>query len=297
MDTVIQTTGLTKHFGGRPAVDRLDLAVPRGSVFALLGDNGAGKTTTLKMALGLLRPDAGRCTVLEQDAWREAVALRQRVGYVPEKPKFYDWMSVDEVGWFCSGFYEAGYLGRYREQVTRFGLEPSRTLSELSKGQYAKVALALALALDPEVLVLDEPTSGLDLVVRREFLSSMVDLAAEGKTVLISSHQVAEVERVATHAAFLTGGKLLLAGSLDELRQRLVRLSLRHDGSPPDAGKLGKVLDRNGLGHSWTATVLDPDRTAVAGLRETSGVSDLVESSLNLEEAYHALLAGKESRP
>ena len=294
MESVIDVQGLCKHFGGRVAVDRLRLAVPRGAIFALLGDNGAGKTTTIRMLCGLLQPDAGRAFVLGRDCWREAVHLRHHVGYVPERPRFYDWMTVNEVGWFCSGFHRAGYLPRYGRLVEHFGLDPQQRLRHLSKGQYAKVGLSLALAADPEVLILDEPTSGLDLLVRREFLERMGGLAAEGRTIVISSHQIAEVERVATHAAFLARGRLLLAGTLDELRGRLLRLSLRCDGEPPDAGRLGTVLQRNGSGSEWQATLLDPDRAAIAALVQAPGISDVAESRLDLEEAYCALLARKE---
>src|SRR5205814_8464600 len=140
------------------------------------------------------------------------------IGYVPERPKFYDWMTVQQIGWFTSGFHEAGYLDRYLDYTRRFMLDPRAKLSVLSKGQYAKVGLALALAIDPEVLILDEPTSGLDLLVRREFLGSMVRLAGQGRTILICSHQVAEIERVASHVAFLHAGKVLLTATMDQLR-------------------------------------------------------------------------------
>jgi ABC-2 type transport system ATP-binding protein len=297
MEVVIEIQDLTKRFGARPAVDRLRLEVPRGAIFALLGDNGAGKTTTIRMLTGLLAPDAGRARVLGQDCWKQAVKLRHRLGYVPERPRFYDWMTVAELGWFTAGFHHPGFLSRFLDRAAHFELEPDKRLGHLSKGQYAKVGLALALAHEPEVLILDEPTSGLDLVVRREFLEHMAGLAAEGHTILISSHQVAEIERVATHVAFLAHGRLLLAGTLDDLRQRLVKLSLRHEGSPPDADGLGTVLLRNGLDQQWQATVLDPDRAAVEALRRTKGVSEFEETALGLEEAYCALMARRERRP
>jgi ABC-2 type transport system ATP-binding protein len=293
MDTAIDIRDLTRRFGGRPAVDRLSLAVPRGSVFALLGENGAGKTTTIRMLTGLLQPDAGTATVLGKDCWRDAAALRRRVGYVPERPRFYDWMTVGEIGWFTAGFHDKHYLPRYRERVAKFDLDASARLGKLSKGQYAKVGLALALAGDPEVLILDEPTSGLDLLVRREFLSSMAGLAAEGRTILISSHQIAEVERVASHVAFLAHGKLLLTATVDDLRQRVVRYRLRYEQEAPDAAVLGTVLERNGSGRQWQAVVQDPNRAAVEALRAAHGVHDFEETPLALEEVYCALMAGK----
>jgi ABC-2 type transport system ATP-binding protein len=294
MDAIIEAHDLTKSFGHKTVVDRLELSVPRGSIFALLGDNGAGKTTTLRMLTGLLPPDGGRALILGKDCWRDAAALRHKVGYVPERPHFYDWMTVGEIGWFTAGFHDKSYLPGFREWVAKFQLEPAARLRTLSKGQYAKVGLALGLALNPEVLILDEPTSGLDLLVRREFLTSMVGLASEGRTIVIASHQVAEIERVASHVAFLVKGKLFLATTLEELRRRLVRLQLRYENQPPRGAALGRVLTTNGSGKQWQAVIQDPDREAVEALKSSEGIHDVQESPLALEEAYCALLAGKE---
>jgi ABC-2 type transport system ATP-binding protein len=291
MNPVIAAHGLTKRFGGKTVVDRLDLEVPAGAVFALLGDNGAGKSTTIRMLTGLLPPDAGKAEILDQDCWAAAPALRKRVGYVPEKPRFYDWMSAREIGWFTSGFHGAGYMPRFLDLIERFRLDPSARLKNLSKGGYAKVGLALALAFEPEVLILDEPTSGLDLFIRREFLTSMVDLAGAGRTILISSHGVAEVERVASHAAFIAEGRLLLSAPLDELRQRFVRVRLNYDAAPPDGAALGKVLEKEVSGRQWQAVLLDPDRTALDALRQRADIGEFEETPLTLEEMYTALLA------
>jgi ABC-2 type transport system ATP-binding protein len=291
MEPIITTEGLTKRFGGKTAVDRLHLAVPEGAIYALLGDNGAGKSTTIRMLTGLLPPDAGRSTILGQDCWSEADALRYRVGYVPERPRFYDWMTVREIGWFTAGFHRAGFLGRYLDLVERFRLEPGARLRDLSKGGYAKVGLALALAPDPEVLILDEPTSGLDLFTRREFLGSMVEMAGEGRTILISSHGIAEVERVASHAAFLAGGKLLLDAPLEDLRRRIVRVRLRFEGVAPDPSDLGGVLEWESSARQWQAVLQDPNRMALDGLRHREDVLDFEEAPLSLEEIYTALLA------
>jgi ABC-2 type transport system ATP-binding protein len=291
---VIEAHGLTKSFGGRAVLHKLDLSVPPGAVFALLGDNGAGKSTTIKLLTGLLPPDAGSARILDKDCWADAVELRHQVGYVPERPKFYDWMTVEEIGWFTAGFHKPGFLERFREWCDRFRLKRSSKLKSLSKGEYAKVGLALALAPDPQVLILDEPTSGLDLRVRREFLESMVALAAEGRTVLISSHQIAEVERIASHVAFIAHGRLLLSATMEDLRKRLVRYRLRYEGEPPDAERLGTVLHRNGAGRLWQAVIQDPVAEAVEALRAATGVDEFEESALTLEEAYSALVSREE---
>src|SRR5262249_11161056 len=131
MDPAIEIRGLSKRFGRKNAVARLDLSVPRGSIFALLGDNGAGKTTTIRMLTGLLRPDGGYATILGQDCWHEATRLRHHVGYVPERPRFYDWMTVAEIGWFTAGFHLPKFLPRYQELTARFQLEPKAKLQSL----------------------------------------------------------------------------------------------------------------------------------------------------------------------
>jgi ABC-2 type transport system ATP-binding protein len=297
METVIETRNLHKSFRGKRVVDGLNLSVPKGAIFGLLGDNGAGKTTTMRMLIGLLPADGGTATILGQDCWKAAAALRQRIAFVPERPRYYDWMTVAEIGWFTSGFHVKEYLPRYQEWIAKFQLDPTARLGHLSKGQYAKVGLALALAIDPEVLILDEPTSGLDLLVRHEFLGSMVGLAAEGRTILISSHQIAEVERVASHAAFISHGRLLLVASLEDLRRRIVRLNLRYETQSPDPAHLGTVLQRNGSGKQLQAVLQDPQAAALEALTAAEGIHDVEVSSLHLEEIYCALLARKETKP
>ncbi|MDB5311447.1 MAG: ybhF 2 [Gemmataceae bacterium] len=282
---------LVVRYRGKVALDGLDLRVPRGAVYAFLGDNGAGKTTTMKILIGLAPPDAGRATILGLDCWARVHELRHRVGYMPERPRFYDWMTVAETGWFTASFHRPGFLPRYREWVDRLGLDPDKRLKDLSKGGYARVGLALALAPDPEVLLLDEPTSGLDLLTRREFLSGLSDLAAAGRTVLISSHSIAELEKASTHAGLLRDGKMILSTTLDELRKKVRRLSLRFADQPPDPTGLGTVLERNGTGRFWQVLVQDPDPGAVSALRTSSNVSDFEDAAVTLEEVYAALMA------
>src|SRR5215471_2671950 len=241
-DDVIVTERLVVRYRGKAALDGLDLRVPRGAVYAFLGDNGAGKTTTMKVLTGIAPADSGRASILGLDCWTRATELRHRVGYMPERPRFYDWMSVADIGWFTAAFHKPGFLARYREWSERLGLDATKRLKDLSKGGYARVGLALALAPDPEVLLLDEPTSGLDLLTRREFLASLVELAAGGRTVLISSHSIAELERASTHVGLLRDGKMILSSTLDDLRKTVRRISLRFTNTPPDPTGLGTIL-------------------------------------------------------
>lgn len=293
MQPAIELHKVSKFYPGKKAVDQLTLKIPQGAIFALLGDNGAGKSTTIRILNGLTPPDQGWTRVLGHDAWQDASNLRQRIGYVPERPKFYDWMTVQEIGWFTSGFQRDGYLAKYLSLIEKFLLEPKAKLSTLSKGQYAKVGLALALAIEPEVLILDEPTSGLDLLVRREFLASMVQLSGQGRTILISSHQVAEIERVASHVAFMSKGRVLLNSTMDELRDLVIRVRFHCNGRRPETSLLGKILQEECVGTKWQVVLQQPERDAVEYFRRSPGIGDFEESPLGLEEVYCALLGRK----
>jgi ABC-2 type transport system ATP-binding protein len=281
---------LLVRYRGKIAVDRLSLKVPKGSVFALLGDNGAGKSTTMKVLAGLVPPDGGRVSILDFDCWSRAYDLRHRLGYVPEKPKFYDWMTVRETGWFTAAFHRAGFLDHYLSWLEKLKLDGSKRLKELSKGGYARVGLALALAADPQVLLLDEPTSGLDLLTRREFLSSLVELAAEGRTILISSHSIAELERFTSHAAFVQHGRVTLTATIDDLRAMFRRISFRATTTPP-LGNIGTVLQTQKIGKYLQLLVQDPNAAELAALRDHPEVSDFEETSVGLEDVYAALMA------
>jgi ABC-2 type transport system ATP-binding protein len=290
-DDVIEIDRLVVRYRGKTALDGLNLRVPRGAVYAFLGDNGAGKTTTMKILTGLAPPDTGRATILGLDCWARATELRHRVGYMPERPRFYDWMSVADIGWFTAAFHKPGFLSRYREWSERLGLDAAKRLKDLSKGGYARVGLALALAPDPEVLLLDEPTSGLDLLTRREFLASLTDLAASGRTVFITSHSIAELERACTHVGLLRDGKMILNATLEEVRKKVRRVSLRFTDVPPDPAGLGTILEKNGTGRFWQVLVQDPDPEAVAALRRRPDLSDVEDVSVSLEEVYAGLMA------
>lgn len=285
----IRIHNLTVRYRGKPAVQGMNLSVPRGSVYALLGDNGAGKSTTMKVLTGQIRPDAGTATIFGADCWAHADALRHKLGYVPDRPKLYDWMTVAEIGWFTGAFHRPGFRDRFLDWAGKLSLDPGKKIKDFSKGGYARVGLALALAADPEVLLLDEPTSGLDLHTRREFLANLVDLAAEGRTILISSHSISELERFASHAGVVLGGQVTHAGTLDALRGRFRRVAFRYEVAPPDVRAVGVVCESARVGRSVTHLLMDPDPDALAGLRRHSDVLDFEESAVNLEDVYAAL--------
>lgn len=293
----IRIDDLTVRYRGKPAVLGLTLHVPRGSVYALLGDNGAGKSTTMKVLTGQIRPDAGAARILGLDCWAHADTLRHKLGYVPDRPKLYDWMTVSEIGWFTGAFHRGGFRDRFLDWAGKLGLDPGKKIKEFSKGGYARVGLALALAADPEVLLLDEPTSGLDLHTRREFLANLVDLAAEGRTILISSHSISELERFASHAALVHGGRITHAGTLDQLRGRFLRVGFRYESAPPDVRTVGTVCETARVGRSVQHLLMDPDPDALAALRHHPDLHDFEESAVNLEDVYAALTRPPQADP
>ena len=300
MSAVIQFNDVCKLYGSEVALAGVSFEVPAGTVFALLGENGAGKTTAIRIMLGLSNADHGRSTVLGMDSETYGERIRRRVGYVAERPTLYDWMTVREIGWFASGFYPDGYLTCYLQQVGQFELPLNRKIKAMSKGQRAKVSLALALAHDPELMILDEPTSGLDALVRREFLESMVDRAAAGKTVLLSSHQIVEVERVADIVAIIRKGKLMTLQRLDELKGRIreVTVTLGDEtdtAMPPALAELnGRLLSRRQRGRQWQALVDGMPEGLETSLRQQVGVRAVDVRTPSLEEIFVAYMERSE---
>ena len=298
MNAVIDFQNVFKRFGNTQALDDFSLSVPEGAVFALLGENGAGKSTAIRILLGLERASAGRSSVLGLDSVRQGLKIRRSVGYVPDRPVLYDWMTIQELGWFIGGFYQdhQAVIDNFSQFVRKFGLEASQRISTLSKGMYAKVALAMALAPDPKVLVLDEPTSGLDTMVRRDFLDSMVDLAAAGRSVLISSHQISEVERIADHVAVLSQGRLLTVDPLDKLKAATRHFMVTCESESTQAPQFnGHLISSEHRGRQWSLMLRGVGPDLAQSIRQNSGVVNVEESAPSLEDIYLAYLRRKQS--
>jgi len=230
MAAVVQTEGLTKDFPvgfwrPRPkrALEGLSLEIPAGGVFGLLGPNGAGKSTTLKLLLSLLRPTSGRAEVLGFPAGD--IRARQRLGFLPENPTFYDHLSAEEILSYFAGLF--GYHGedrrrRVAESLALVGLEGDRRrpLRQYSKGMVQRVGLAQSLINDPELVILDEPMSGLDPIGRHEVRDIILRLRSSGRTVLFSSHILSDAEQLCSRIGILAKGRLVAAGTIDELTTR-----------------------------------------------------------------------------
>jgi ABC-2 type transport system ATP-binding protein len=216
---VISIAGLVKTFGTTRALDGLDLTVEAGEVHGFLGPNGSGKTTTIRVLLGLLRADAGDVRLLGGDPWRDTVELHKRLAYVPGDVSLWPKLTGGEVIDFFARLRGDIDPRRRDDLIRRFELDPTKRSRTYSKGNRQKVALIAALASSAELLVLDEPTSGLDPLMETVFQSCVAEIRREGRTVLLSSHILAEVEALCDRVSIIRAGRTVESGSLDELRK------------------------------------------------------------------------------
>ncbi len=234
--------GLRKRYGRTVVLDGLHMAVPEGTVYGFLGRNGAGKTTTLRALAGVESADSGTLTFFGDAVRAPKPRHKQLVGYVSQSCHLYPEMTGKQLGRFVRGFFPTWDDPRFENLLTRFDVPPDRRVAALSGGTQVKLALALALAHHPRLLLLDEPTSGLDPAARREFLEIVAAESREhGHTTLFSSHIVEEVERVADHVGILVGGTLRWQGRVDDLRRGAVLVT---PGAPTPGERLGIIHDR-----------------------------------------------------
>ena len=234
MSHAISTHRLTKYYGRRAVVRDLELNVPTGAVYGLLGRNGAGKSTTLKMLLGMVKADYGHARLLGDDCAALSPATRARVAYLAEGHPLYGGMTVGQLVDFSRPFHKT-WNSRLVEQVLdHFALSRKAKIGRLSKGQRAQVALVVAIAPDPEVLILDDPTLGLDPNVRRDFLESMIRvIQRRGRTILFSSHILGDVERVADRVGVMIDGALRVDCGVEHFKQSVRKVVVEFAGPPP----------------------------------------------------------------
>lgn len=287
MSNAIEITGLTKTFGRTVALDELDLTVPTGQIHGFLGPNGAGKSTTIRVLLGLLRADSGTARLLGGDPWADAPALHRRLAYVPGDVSLWPNLSGGEA---------IDLLGRARGGldttkrdvlVERFDLDPRKKGRSYSKGNRQKVALIAALASDVELLLLDEPTSGLDPLMERVFSDVIRAEQTEGRTVLLSSHILSEVEALCDHVSIIKSGNIVESGSLEELRhlQRMhVSATLAHVRI--DFDSLPGVHDATVDGHRVSLQVDAAQMGEVMAALSAAGIETLTSTPPTLDELF-----------
>ncbi|MYR31919.1 ATP-binding cassette domain-containing protein [Nocardiopsis alba] len=283
----IDARGVDKSFGRFQALDSLDLTVRTGQVAGFLGPNGAGKSTTIRVLLGLLKADSGDVRLLGGDPWKEAVALHRRLAYVPGDvslwPNLTGGEAIDLLGRLRGGL----DARRRRTFLERFELDPAKKARTYSKGNRQKVALVAALASTAELLILDEPTSGLDPLMETVFTESVREVKEEGRTVLLSSHILSEVEKLCDTVTIIRRGRTVESGTLDELRH-LTRSTVRAEveGDPRALADAPGVHDLT-IDEGRVSFAVDHEHMGAVMSRVTSlGVRSLVSNPPSLEELF-----------
>jgi len=278
--------GLCKRYGTKAVLNGIDLAVPGGSVLGLLGKNGAGKTTLLKCVLGLVRPDAGSVRLLGEDVRELSDGAKGRIGYVPQEISGYSWMRAGELLQYTAAFYPRWNASLVQQLLTDWDVDPHDRVGRMSIGTRQKLAIILALAHEPDLLILDEPAASLDPAARREFLKAVLDVAAEGRrTVVFSTHITSDLERVADRVAILRGGVIAYEGELDALKDSVKRLHviaaapLAREFNVPGAVRLRIE------GNEAMISIRDASPELIDQLRRQHDASVRVED-LNLEEIF-----------
>jgi len=287
MGTVaLSTVGLTKRYGRVAALDGLDLEVRTGEVHAFLGPNGAGKTTTIRILLGLLRKDGGEVSLLGSDPWRDAVELHRRLSYVPGDVTLWPSLTGGEIIDLLGDLRGGIETGRRRALIERFDLDTTKRARAYSRGNRQKVALVAALASRAELLLLDEPTAGLDPLMEATFRECVNDERREGRTILLSSHLLAEAEALADRVTIIRHGKTVETGTLAEMRH-LTRISVEAELAAPAAlDAMPGVHELTVCGNTVRCQV---DRAAldeVVGRLHQAGIRSLTCRPPALEELF-----------
>ena len=297
MNYAIHTENLTKRFGNLAAIDGLDLQVPKGAVYALVGPNGAGKTTTLKLLMNILSATRGRAEVLDVESTRLSPSEFSQIGYVSENQELPGWMTVKYFLAYLKPFYATWDDARAEELLRQFDLPLNSRLANLSRGMRAKAALASSLAYRPRLLVLDEPFSGLDALVRDELIGALLESADEA-TVLVSSHDLSEIESFASHVGYLERGRLQFSEEMGSLtfRFRAVEVTLPHHPSlPVESPSTWLGMETSAGVVRFVETDYDQARTRNE-VRRLFGDVQVSVSPMSLREIFVALaMAGRKA--
>ncbi len=296
MSSLISIRGLNRHFGSEPVLEGVDLDIPAGRVFGLVGENGSGKTTLIKHCLGLLRAQQGEVRVFDRNPVKEPAEVLGRIGFVSEDRDLPDWMTVREHLAFQAPFY-AGWDEQLAEQMrTNFGLSETAKIPHLSRGQKAKLGLLVALAHRPELLLLDEPSSGLDPLARRDILEALIQTTiSEGRTVFFSSHMLDEIERLCDWIGFLIRGRIVVQGAASDVLEQHRKLVVQFESTQPTFPSIDGATMIAGREREWTIVSLGSVREISRCLQKV-GARIIHEQAATLEEIFLAYSRGDSAR-
>lgn len=294
---VIRTQGLGKRYGGKRALDQLDLALPAGQVHAIVGANGAGKSTLFRILLGFLAPSEGQATILGRDCAQLRPLDRARIGFVNEEHTLPAWMRVRQLVAMQRRHYPRWRQRAYDEVIGHYHVHDAQRVGQLSRGERAGLNLAMALAQSPELLILDEPTLGLDVVAKRAFLEALLHgNAARGCTVVYCSHQMEEIERVADNLVILESGRLRHTGAPDDFCERVWHWIADIPFRTPDPTTLPGLLQHQQIDGLHHYLVFDQGERFGSVLR-LAGARHVQHAAVGLDRAVNAFLSTYHAAP
>lgn len=240
-ETVIQTNALTKRFGNSRGIQDVTLDIERGEIFGLLGPNGAGKSTTLRCLLGLLRPTSGRCSIFDHDAWHDRVEAHRHIGVLPSDFAYEKELTGRQVLQLFARL-RGNSVGATADALAeRLQADLDRPQKELSRGNQQKIGLILALSHEPDLVIMDEPTAGLDPLMQEEFLRIVAEISEQGRTVLLSSHNMAEVERACDRVAMIHQGEVLEIATVSSVLERSPKEVHAVFSAPPQLERFSEI--------------------------------------------------------
>lgn len=285
-ENVVEIENLVKFFDGRCVLDGIDLKVPRGCIYGLLGRNAAGKTTIIRILLGLEPPTRGRTFLLGTESSNLSARLHSQVGYVAEGHNLIQNYKVGRVVKLCRNLSSQWNDEFFKHLIETFRLPMDRRVRELSIGMRAQLNLSLAMAIDPELLILDDPTLGMDTVVRRQFLELAIDvIQQQGRTILFCSHILSDVERIADRIGILAAGKLIVDCPLEELKKHVKKLRVIFPGTVPSDLYLTEIINKQVQGREMVITVANWTQQKQVIL-ETFKPSSCTEIPMSLEDIF-----------
>ena len=275
VSTVIRAQGLTRRYGSTVALDGVDFQIPAGRIVGLIGPNGAGKTTALKAILGLSHFE-GQLDVLGFDPRRQRAELMEQVCFIADVAVLPRWLKVRQALDITEGLHPRFSRARAEQFLAHTEIKPDSKISALSKGMVTQLHLALVMAIDARLLVLDEPTLGLDIIYRKEFYSALLNDYFDGeRTILLTTHQVEEVEHILTDLMFISHGRIVLDESMEALGEKFIEVAVRPDRAE-SARRLGPLSERQGLGrHHFIFEDVAREQLAPLGELKVPGVADL----------------------
>jgi ABC-2 type transport system ATP-binding protein len=285
-DYPIQINNLTKFYDGRCVLDGIDLKIPKGCIYGLLGRNGSGKTTIIRMLLGHDFPTRGNTSLFGTTSSRLSAKQHGRIGYVAEGHNLIQGYKVGRLIQLCRDLSLSWNESFFRSLIETFNLPTERKVSQLSTGMRAQLNLSLAMAIDPELLILDDPTLGLDTVARRQFLELAVDLLQQDdKTILFSSHILSDVERIADRVGVLAGGKLVVDCAVEEFKNRVRKLRIIFTDQPPRTLHLTDIVNLQIIGREMTVTIANYNEQKRAVI-DTFKPESVTEVPMSLEDIF-----------